>query len=167
MKTINQNNDLYKSLAKLSANTYAVPFDSILDEMLNITFPDVSKTCGQIFSKQSFPKVNIIEYPDRLKIELETFSYDKTNITIKVNNEDNTLIVSGNKEKDESDKLTDGGTYLKREIKHSSFSRSFALHEELNSNEITATFDKGMLFITIPKFKKEEKQKSIIDIKID
>lgn len=167
MKKYQPTDDFYKSLAKLTSNTYAVPFDSIFDEMLNLTFPDVSKTCGQIFSKQSFPKVNIIDYPDKLKIELETMSYDKSNITIQVNNEDNTLTVSGVKEKDNSDKLTDGGTYLKREIKHSTFSRSFILHEELDSNTISANFESGMLYITILKIKKEEKQKSIIDIKID
>ena len=59
-------------------------------------------------------------------------------------------------------KLTDGlfdeakATILRKELKHSSFSRSFTLGSELDGDKIKANFKDGLLSVEIPKLKPVE-----------
>ena len=54
--------------------------------------------------------------------------------------------------------------YIRRELKHSSFKRSFELGETLDPTKISALFENGILTITI--LKKEEAKPHSIDIEI-
>jgi len=55
--------------------------------------------------------------------------------------------------------------YIRRELKHSSFKRSFELGDTLDTTKITAKFENGILKIIIPK--KDEALPKTIDITID
>jgi HSP20 family protein len=52
------------------------------------------------------------------------------------------------------DEKAENSKYLRKEFGFSSFSRSFNLSDTVNTNEIKATYDQGILLISIPK--KEE-----------
>jgi len=115
-------------------------------------FPDFTKEVGvDFFHKGSYPKVDAIEYPDRVVIEAEIPGMKREDLTIKV--EKDVLTISGGKRESVE---TKDGKYIMRELKRSSFKRSFNLHESLNKKEIDAKFENGLLFITIKKLQKEE-----------
>ena len=58
----------------------------------------------------------------------------------------------------------DKGTYLYRELKHSSFRRTFTLSDNLKTDDIKATFENGILNITLPKTEPILEEAQVIDI---
>ena len=58
----------------------------------------------------------------------------------------------------------DGAKVLRKELKHSSFKRSFELGELLNGDKIKASFKDGLLSIDIPKVEKTEPKRVSVKI---
>jgi len=56
---------------------------------------------------------------------------------------------------------TDKSVYLLRELKRSSFSRSFKLGDQLDASAVGAKFDNGLLTVTIQKLTKEPESKKV------
>jgi HSP20 family protein len=56
---------------------------------------------------------------------------------------------------------TDKSVYLLRELKRSSFSRSFKLGDQLDASEVDAQFNNGLLTVTIQKLTKEPASKKV------
>ena len=84
---------------------------------------------------------------------------DKKDLTIEVT--DGNLTISGQKHsivEDENAKV------LRRELKGSSFKRSFALGDNLNGDNIKASFKNGVLNIDVPKVVPEEPKKTFVKI---
>lgn len=136
-------------------------FDKIFDQMVQKQFPTLTDELGvDFFSKTSYPKVDIIDFKDTIKIVSEIPGLTKKDISVEV--KDGVLTISGKKAtKSESDTE---GTYLYRELKHSSFKRSFTLGESLNTDKVNAKFENGILNVTIPKLEPKEEQIQVIDI---
>lgn len=149
--------------AKVARNQYlnnrdnwVTAFDRIFDDMFKDGFPEINKSFGiQPFSKTAYPKVNVAAYDDRVEIEAEVAGYSKENINVEV--EDSILYISGNTSTNKE--TGDSPVYILRELKRSTFSRSFVLSEELLVDEIEAVFDNGILTLTIPR-KVEEPQET-------
>ncbi len=97
----------------------------------------------------SRPNANIVEREKSFEIELSVPGYQKDQIAIAVEN--NVLTVS-HKEVEES--KVEGVKYLNREFTQGGFTRSFRLSRLVDSENIMATFENGLLTIEIPK--KEE-----------
>ena len=84
----------------------------------------------------------------------------KQDISIEI--KDSILTISGKKlEKNQNE---EEGTYLYRELKHSSFKRSFTLSDNLASSRIKAKFENGTLNIAIPKIEPIIEEAQIVDI---
>jgi HSP20 family protein len=134
-------------------------FDRLFDEMVANQFPSLSKEIGvSFFEKQSYPRVDVIDAGNEAIIEAELPGMTKDEIKIKVN--DDVLTISGEKRK-----LTeDNQTYIKRELKRSSFSRSFRFSEEFDLKSIDAEFKDGILRLSVKK--KDYKQAKEIEISI-
>ena len=75
--------------------------------------------------------------------------------------EDGVLTISGDKHSIFED---DGAKVLRRELKQSSFKRSFELGEQLDGDNINASFKDGVLSISIPKIEPEKPKKHTIKI---
>ena len=58
----------------------------------------------------------------------------------------------------------DGAKVLRRELKHSSFKRSFELGELLDGSKVKANFKDGLLSVEIPK--KEPENPKVTSVKI-
>ena len=129
----------------LNRDEFLTPFDTIFDQMMNKQFPAFQEEVGVSFNKGSYPKVNVYEYDDKIGIIAEIPGLDKKNVSVEV--EENLLTISGDKHGFEDD----GAKCITRELKHSSFKRSFNLGEHLDGNDVTATFKDGILSIEIPK----------------
>ena len=82
------------------------------------------------FKGQKHPKVNVYEYDDKVGVVLRDTFLDKKDLTVEV--EDGVLTISG----DKHGLFDDSGKVIRRELKHSSFARSFELGELLDGENI-------------------------------
>ena len=142
----------------LNRDEFLTPFDKIFDELMTKTFPTFQEEVGVSFNKGAYPKVNVYEYDDKVGIVAEIPGLDKKNVTVDV--EDGIFTISG----DNHGFDTDGGKCITRELKQSSFKRSFTLGEHLSGEEISAKFKDGMLSISIPKVTPEKPKKKFVKI---
>ena len=124
---------------------FLTPFDKIFDQMMSKQFPTFQEEVGVSFNKGSYPKVNVYEYDDKIGIIAEIPGLDKKNVSVEV--EEDVLTISGDKHGVEDE----GAKCITRELKHSSFKRSFNLGDHLDGDNVSATFKDGMLSISIPK----------------
>ena len=141
-----------------SRDEFLTPFDKIFDELVQKTFPTFQEETGVSFNQGAYPKVNIYEYDDKIGIVAEILGLDKKNVTIEV--EDQVLIISGDKHGFD----TDGGKCISRELKQSSFKRSFNLGDHLDGDNVSASFKDGMLSIAVPKIEPEKPKKKFVKI---
>tara|TARA_Y100000996_G_C22324199_1_gene561676 strand:+ start:37 stop:498 length:462 start_codon:yes stop_codon:yes gene_type:complete len=139
-------------------NEFLTPFDSIFDELVNKTFPTFKEEVGVSFNKGAYPKVNVYEYDDKVGIVAEIPGLDKKNVNVEV--EDSVLTISGDKHGFDSD----GGKCITRELKQSSFKRSFNLGEHLDGKNVSASFKDGLLSISVPKIEPEKPKKTFVKI---
>jgi HSP20 family protein len=141
-------------------NQFLNSFDRIFDELVAQQFPTLSKEIGiSFFEKQSYPKVDVIDAGSEALIEAEIPGMTKDEIKIKVN--DDILTISGEKRKTSED----GKIYLKRELKRSSFSRSFRFSDDYDLRSVDAKFENGILTLSVKKKNYEEKKEIEIQIK--
>lgn len=125
-------------------------FSDIMDEFFN----DAVANRQQTFA----PSVDISETDKQYLIDVEVPGMDKKDIELNVDN--NTLTISGERrfENKEEEK-----NYHRVESSYGSFSRSFTLPDNVESESIQATYNNGILHITIEK--SEQKMKKQIKIK--
>ena len=142
----------------LNRDEFLTPFDAIFDELVNKSFPTFKEEVGVSFNKGAYPKVNVYEYDDKIGIVAEIPGLDKKDVTVDV--EEQVLTISGDKHKFD----TDGGKCITRELKQSSFKRSFNLGEHLDGDDVSASFKDGMLSILIPKKEPEKPKKTFVKI---
>ena len=125
---------------------FLTPFDRMFDDIVSSQFPEFEKNFGISFQKGSFPKVDVADYDESIVIIAEIPSLKKDALKIEV--EDNILTISGDKHNLHDEDVR----YIRRELKHSSFRRSFQFFNDLlDSKNITANFEDGVLRIEIPK----------------
>ena len=144
----------------LNRDEFLTPFDKIFDELMSKQFPTFQDEVGVSFNKGAYPKVNVYEYDDKVGIVAEIPGLDKKNVSVDV--EDQVLTISGDKHPDGFD--TRGGKCITRELKQSSFKRSFNLGEYLDGKNVSANFKDGMLSIAIPKKEPEKPKKTFVKI---
>jgi HSP20 family protein len=132
---------------------FMMPFDRIFDEFVRSKFPGLQTKFGaDFFEKGAYPKVDILETKESLVIEAAVPGMSKEDISVDVH--EGVLTISG--EKRGGDQAKGGASYLYRELKRSSFRRSWTLTETLDATNISAKFEDGMLYLTIPKLKPQE-----------
>ena len=142
----------------LNRDEFLTPFDKIFDQLMLKQFPNFQEEVGVSFAQGAYPKVNVYEYDDKIGIVAEIPGLDKKNVSVDV--EDGVLTISGDKHGFD----TDGGKCITRELKQSSFKRSFNLGEHLDGDNVGATFKDGLLSISVPKKEPEQPKKNFIKI---
>jgi len=134
-----------------------VPVDQIIDNLLNKAFPNLYKEVGVNWvGNEAYPRVDIINYPDRAVIEADVHGLTKEDVSVEIT--DNILTISGKKRESRDLK---GGEYVKREIKRSTFKRSFELTEKFLTDQIEARFENGMLIVVLKKETPPEPKKPV------
>ena len=142
----------------LNRDEFITPFDKIFDQLMLKQFPHFKEEVGVSFNQGAYPKVNVYDYDDKVGIIAEIPGLDKKNVTVDV--EDGVLTISGDKHGFD----TDGGKCITRELKQSSFKRSFNLGDHLDGAKVGATFKDGLLSISIPKIEPGKPKKTFIKI---
>ena len=142
-------------------DSFLTPFDKMFDQMIETHFPNVVQQVGvKPYQGTAYPKVNVYEYEDKIGIIAEIPGLKKKQLNIEV--EDGVLTISGDKHGIEEQ---EGATVLRRELKASSFKRSFQLGELLDESRVDANFNDGILSISIPKTEPEKPKKTFVKIK--
>ena len=101
---------------------------------------------------------DIRETDKQYSIEAEMPGMTKEDI--KIDLQDDVLTIQAEKKEEKSEEK---GSYVRRERRYGSFSRSFRV-EDINSDEICAKFENGVLKIDLPKLEKVEEQKHQVQI---
>ena len=139
---------------------FLTPFDKMFDTMVESQFPEVVKSVGvKPYQGSAYPKVNVYEYDDKVGVVAEIPGLDKKQLDVAV--EDGVLTISGDKHSAFED---DGAKVIRRELKQSSFKRSFELGDQLDGENVSAKFKGGILSVSIPKIEPEVPKKHSVKI---
>lgn len=126
-------------------------FDTFLDEFFNTT--------GLSTMMATQLDVDMYETPSEITIKAKAPGYSEENVSITT--EDNVLTIEGKitqENEDNSDKK-----YHLKEIKSESFVRSIPLPTRVDAEKAEASFENGVITITLPKM--EEVKPKTISIK--
>jgi len=147
------------------------PFDSLRNEIDHL-FDDFGRGLWQplrrsIFSTEpgasiqtAVPAVDVVENEKSYEITAELPGMDEKNIDVKV--ADGVLTIKGEKQEEKEEKKK--GYYL-QERRFGSFERSFEVPESVDADKIDASFNKGLLTLTLPKKIEAQKPSKKIEVK--
>src|SRR3989475_9874122 len=129
-----------------------------IQDRLNRLFRESQGTEGreEALTTSTFaPPVDVYEDEHNITLKIEVPGIDEKDIDIRVEN--NLLTVHGERkiEKEEREE-----NYRRVERQYGSFTRTFTLPNTVDTENVQATYDKGVLKITLPK-KAEAKPKQI------
>jgi len=108
----------------------------------------------------SMPAVNVKENKNAFKLDVAAPGFKKDDFKLEVQN--GYLTISGETKEEKEDK---DEKYTRQEYRFSSFSRSFTLPDNVKSADISAEYADGILKVTLPKKKEEEKPATQIAVK--
>jgi HSP20 family protein len=131
-------------------------FSKDVDKIWDRFFSD--KLLGRMPTEEWFPTVDISETKDKLLIKAELPGLDAKDVDVTMSGD--ILTIKGEKKKEEEQK---DEHYYSCERYTGSFQRSFRLPVNIKADKIEASFEKGVLRITLPKT--EEAKKKKIEIK--
>lgn len=103
------------------------------------------------------PAVNISESSAGFRVEVAAPGYEKSDFKVDVDK--NQLFVSS--EKDAAPATSQQGKSLRKEFCYQAFKRSFLLPENVDTDKISASYDKGILTVTVPKKEKANISKQV------
>ena len=118
--------------------------DRVLDEIFNTSFQHATDKRTQNFTQ---PRSNVREYDDRFQIDMTVPGLEKSDINIKL--EEKILIISADKE------VASEGKLRYKEFSFGKFSRKFKLPKSIDTSNIKADLNAGILSIVLGKRKEE------------
>jgi len=124
-------------------------------------FEDFPTTATE-FSSAYHPKIDIYEDDNKIYFEAEVPGMSKKDLNISVH--ENVLTITGEKKKITEDGEEKGKNYFRTERIFGSFTRSFTLPDEVNTEKIEAKFSEGILKIEIEKAIPKKPEERIISI---
>lgn len=127
LPSVLRNRPVYPSLLK------AIQFNGDLE------FPLIGATV---------PSVNVSETPAEFVLELAAPGLTRKDFNIEINN--HVLCISSEKKEEKKDT---GRNYKRREYSFTGFSRSFELPKNVAEDTLDATYENGILKVTVPKRK--------------
>lgn len=129
-------------LAHTTANNW---LPSLIDEMFKNDYLGGTTEPAKSF----LPAVNVAERDESYLLELSIPGFSKEDVHIEIDQD--VLTIASQVEKTEDNAAL---KFTRREFTKKSFKRSFNLPETVNQNDIDASYNNGVLMITLPK--KEE-----------
>jgi HSP20 family protein len=146
----NQKQTNTMSIIRYNANDFVpTSFSNLVDRFFN---ESITRSGGSTF----VPKVDIIENETSYEIHFAVPGLNKEDFNIEL--KDNYLTVSGERKLTNEKKEKNFHTI---ETNYGSFSRAFALPENVDASKANAKYDKGILELTIPKDEKKTLKQTI------
>ncbi|NLE62390.1 MAG: Hsp20/alpha crystallin family protein [Bacteroidales bacterium] len=103
--------------------------------------------------KTTLPTANIVENEKDYQVELAVPGYNKKDFSIQLN--ENVLTIKA-ETKNEKEETKSNGQFTRKEHYYASFERHFTLPDTVKVENIEASYENGLLKITLPK--KDEKE---------
>jgi HSP20 family protein len=129
-----------------------------LQDRINRAFGESYHEAGrdESLTTSSFaPAVDVYEDEHKVTLKIEVPGIDEQDIDVRVEN--NTLTVHGERKIEREEKEEN---YRRVERRYGSFTRNFTLPQTVDTEKVSATYDKGVLKIGLPK-KAEARAKQI------
>ncbi|HRX35835.1 MAG TPA: Hsp20/alpha crystallin family protein [Aestuariivirga sp.] len=114
------------------------------------------------FGKGTEMKVNVAETDGALEVTAEIPGVDAKDIDVQL--KDGVLTIKGEK-KDEKEEKDEKKNYHLVERSYGMFQRSFAVGADVDADKINASFDKGVLKVTLPKLPAAKAKVQKIEVK--
>jgi HSP20 family protein len=105
------------------------------------------------------PPMDLVETDEHFVLKADLPGLDEGDVNIEV--EDNVLTVSGERKAEHEDKREG---YVRVERAYGSFRRSLTLPEGIDAEAVTASFEKGVLEVRIPKPEQRKPRKVAIQV---
>jgi len=136
------------------------PFRQVatLQDRMNRLFRESFNQAGQdesLTNTNFAPAVDVYEDEHNVTLKIEVPGIDEKDIDVRIEN--NTLTVHGERKIEKEEKEEN---YRRVERQYGSFIRTFTLPTTVDSEKVSANYDKGVLKIALPK-KAEAKPKQI------
>jgi HSP20 family protein len=132
-------------------------FRGEMDKLWNRFFHE--RPFASTVSEEWLPSVDISETKDNFVVKAELPGLEAKDVNVSISGD--LLTIKGEKKREDEEK---GEHHYCVERYSGSFQRVFQLPSSVNSNKVEATFDKGVLKITLPKI--EEAKKKEIEVKV-
>jgi len=111
------------------------------------------------FSEEWLPSVDVSETKDKVLIKAELPGLEPNDVNVSISG--NILTIKGEKKKEQEEQDVHHHAV---ERYHGSFQRAFQLPVDIKTDKVEASFDKGVLTVSLPKA--EEAKKKEIEIKV-
>ena len=137
--------------------------DTVMQSVFSDVFaPEFQNQFKIGLDKSKYPKADIIDEDDKIIFEVDINRLKREDVIVEIqpSEERNVshLVIQGGKQ--ETSEKSDR-TYLKKEIKKSSWNRAWTLSEiHYDVNNIKADVKDGLLVINVPKLKSNDKRSS-------
>ena len=159
MKTsIIKRNNGNSAMPARTANNWV---DQLFQENLNRFFDDDFWGFNRINQQMNVP-VNLRETDQSYEMSLIAPGLRKEDLKLNVSR-DLLTISYEQKEEHKEEKAEEG--WLKKEFQMQSFSRSFTLDDSVDVNKISASYDNGVLHLSLPKKENAQRISKTIEIK--
>ncbi len=149
VKKGSDSNSSYRTLPSIS---------SWFDDMVNQGFG--TEFMSNFNNGITLPSVNVKDNDEEFVVEMAVPGLQKSDFDLNVDN--NLLSISAELETNTDDS---NENYTRREFGYSSFKRTFSLPESVETDNISAKYEEGILKVTLPK-RDEAKKKPLRQIKI-
>ena len=144
----------------LIKNNQANWLPSVFDDMFKTDWLGGTTNVNSIGT--SIPAVNIQENDDNFQVFVAAPGMKKENFNIEL---DNDILTISSETKAENESSEKNGKFTRKEFNYSNFKRAFSLPESVNSQEISASYNSGVLEINLPKREEAKVQaKRMIEI---
>src|SRR6267143_1556153 len=131
-------------------------FSTLQDRMNRLFRETQGNSQDESLTSSSFaPAVDVYEDEHNVTLKIEVPGIDEKDIDVRIEN--NTLTVHGERKFEKEEKEEN---YRRVERQYGSFTRTFNLPTTVDAEKVSATYDKGVLKIALPK-KAEAKPKQI------
>jgi HSP20 family protein len=113
-----------------------------------------------VMGRLQVPAVDLYETDEEVVAEVSIPGLDPKAVNVEIEN--NILHVRGGNEQVVEDRQRD---YYRKEVRSGSFARSLALPTEVDADKVTASYERGVLKIVMPKSEKAKPRKVNVEMK--
>lgn len=134
-------------------------FDTLIEDFYQEAFNLATSSFDNWEGLMISPSVDVLEDTNEFKIEVEMPGMGPDDVKLSI--EDHKLTIKGDKTSARTDQ---NQNYVKREIAYGAYQRTVMLPDSVDASQATASFRKGMLWVTLPKRPGSSKRSKEIEI---
>lgn len=151
------------SIIKKANGRQPASFGSVVDQIFQNNLPRLFDDSFWGFTgiRQNHVPVNIQETDKSYELQVVAPGLKKEDFQLNLEAD---LLTISVEDKTENRQEAKSEGWLRQEFVRQSFSRSFSLDNTINKEGITARYENGVLYITLPKIEQAQKLTRLIDI---